>query len=400
MNTKTDSPEKKRLKLSSNITIEILPPEMLKKVLSYLNPKSLKICLQTCAFWRKMILNSQSLKESKSLPLFLEKKEKLSNFYSYHFSGMDQTTLLLMGMGIAQVFGFRDESFLKPFQKFEYGKYKEISCTFCIKVVDESSIMACQRETFYSKTMLCYLFTNKKWSFHSSFKTEFHGSTCMIPMPNGIYIFKGKEQNAYFLPRGSYIWKKGPELPKPYEEFWTSIESGHKISEEEFVLLGYDESSNPNDMRIYRYHIMKKLWIFVAFSQLTFTFGMLSTLGNSCPTSCHFWNGKFIICGQKDGVRMTEFINLSTGESKLCGGLRIPRYNKFKLAVAHVNRKSRLIAFGGHQHRNQDIRSDVITEVEVWNDHTLNWEISNLRLKPFSKIFLEPFSIPSIMLCP
>ena len=74
MNTKTDSPEKKRLKLSSNITIEILPPEMLKKVLSYLNPKSLKICLQTCAFWRKMILNSQSLKQSKSLPLFLEKK--------------------------------------------------------------------------------------------------------------------------------------------------------------------------------------------------------------------------------------------------------------------------------------------------------------------------------------
>ena len=166
------------------------------------------------------------------------------------------------------------------------------------------------------------------------------------------------------------------------------------------MLLGYDTSSNPNKMRIYRYNITKDLWIFVAFSQLTFTFGMHLVGNNSCPTSCQFFNGAFIICGQKDGVRMTEFINLSTGESKLCGGLRIPRYNKFKLAVAHVNRKSRLIAFGGHQHRNQDIRSDVITEVEVWNSHTLNWEISNLRLKPFSKIFLEPFSIPSIMLCP
>ena len=201
---------------------------------------------------------------------------------------MDQTTLLLMGMGLSQVFGFRDKSFLKSFQRFEYGKYKKISCTFCIKVVDDSSIMACEREALHSKIMLCYLYTNKKWSFHSSFKTEFHGSTCMIPMPNGVYIFKGKEQNAYFLPRGSYIWKKGPELPKPYEEFWTSIESGQKISEEEFVLLGCDTSSDPNDMRIYRYNIMKKLWIFVAFSQLTFTFGMHLVGNNSCPTSCHF----------------------------------------------------------------------------------------------------------------
>ena len=65
MNTKTYSPEKKRLKLSSYSATEILPPEMWKKVLSYLNPKCLKVCLQTCAFWRKMILNSQSLKQSK-----------------------------------------------------------------------------------------------------------------------------------------------------------------------------------------------------------------------------------------------------------------------------------------------------------------------------------------------
>ena len=325
---------------------------------------------------------------------------------------MDQTTLLIMGLGptqtVQQVFGFKDESFLKSFQSFEFEAFKKIDSAFCIKAVDQNSIMACRSKGFTSKITQCYLFTNRKWYFHSTFKTLFNSSTCMIPMPNGVYIFKGKEQNAYFLPKGSKTWEAGPELPKPCEEFWTSIESGHKISEEEFVLLGYDESSSPKDMRIYRYHIVKKLWIFVAFSQLTFTFGMPFTPGG--PTSCHFWNGKFIICAQKDGVRMTEIIDLSTGESNLSGGLQIPRYNKFKMTVAHVNRKPRLIAFGGHKHQNSAsnqvnffltlFRSDVVSEVEVWNDITLNWEISNLRLNASTKIFFEPVSIPSLMLCP
>ena len=34
-------------------------------VLSYLDPKCLKVCSQTCACWRKLIFNTKSLNESK-----------------------------------------------------------------------------------------------------------------------------------------------------------------------------------------------------------------------------------------------------------------------------------------------------------------------------------------------
>ena len=68
---------------------------------------------------------------------------------------MDQTTLLIMGLGptqtVQQVFGFKDESFLKSFQSFEFEAFKKIDSAFCIKAVDQNSIMACRSKGFTSK---------------------------------------------------------------------------------------------------------------------------------------------------------------------------------------------------------------------------------------------------------
>ena len=250
----------------------------------------------------------------------------------------------------------------------------------------------------------CFLLEKEKWVYHSTL-SKARCSAIAITMPDGIYVFGGcgiHSTTSEFLPNGSKIWEKGPEIPDP--GLWDAC--GIKVSDEELLIIGgHPCRFQPAMSRILKYNIMTKAWTIL--DDLN--------IGRESHT-CALLGDKVIVCGGTNFdypgggyLASTEVISISGKHPpRKVGDLNNPRC-KHGMALTRINDEVKLIAFGGHLRdwtkwasMNKEDWNDSATyldSIEIWNDQNETWEVSDLKLKE-KKFEFGFLSVPSILLCP
>ena len=250
----------------------------------------------------------------------------------------------------------------------------------------------------------CFILEKENWVHHSTL-SKARCSAIAITMPDGIYVFGGCGVNSTtseFLPNGSKVWEQGPEIPEP--GLWDT--SGIKVSDEELLIIGGQACLfQPALSRIMKYNIVTKAWTIL--DDLN--------LGRESH-ACAILGDKVIVCGgmnfdyQGGGyLSSTEVISISGKHlPRKVGDLNNPRC-KHGMAITRIDDEIKLIAFGGHLRdwtkwaslKKQDWNESAtyLDSIEVWNDVTETWEISDLKLKE-KKFEFGFLSVPSILLCP
>ena len=204
----------------------------------------------------------------------------------------------------------------------------------------------------------CYKLVNDKWQKQTPL-TQPRMFAVGITMADGIYVFGGKDSplTSDFLPNGQSEWQAGPAIPEP------GIKYGHgvAISPTELLLVGGMETMK----KILKYNIESRTWT-----------DMGSLLQGRHTHKCFFHGGNIVVTGGYGGgyLKSTEIVNVSDGTSRKVGDLNVARDNH-GMGVACINRKSKLIVFGGY---NQDDK--YLDSIEEWDEENETWTISTKKL--------------------
>ena len=228
----------------------------------------------------------------------------------------------------------------------------------------------------------CFVLENSDWNYHSSMKYNRRGAV-VIQMPNGIYVFGGKENpiSFEFLPIGAKTWQiyyPNFMMDKPQRMIETEktgfyFADGHKINEELLVIIKYN-------MIVIVNVIAKKLIQFKL------------QIGRH-RTSSIILNNMLIISGgccriTKKSLHLTEIVDLQlclkalaeggtkdfSNITRIVGSLNVAR-SGFGMAMINMGSRLKLIAFGGSSDQLGHLDS-----VEVWDETTETWKMSNMKL--------------------
>ena len=96
------------------------------------------------------------------------------------------------------------------------------------------------KELLFCDGKICQIFQNSKWIVHSELIEERFFGPAMVTLANGIYVFGGNQNSknchltSEFLPNGSKVWVKGPNIPEPGFQEGSAV----VISDTEVVLTG------------------------------------------------------------------------------------------------------------------------------------------------------------------
>ena len=192
-------------------------------------------------------------------------------------------------------------------------------------------------------------------------------------MPNGIYVFGGSKFSkqpflngpiiSKFLENGSNVWTNGPNFPHELyvhiERYYTSFEisAGHRISNEEFILI--------LNRYVLKYNINRKNW--------SYLFRLKHTRRQSCSFVCN--NLLFIAGGYEvpsgNILDSTEIVHLKLGHYWY-KKLNIPRVD-FKIGIFNVENGLQIVAYGGKYETSS--RSQFI---EIWHWRKMQWKLYKL----------------------
>ena len=179
-----------------------------------------------------------------------------------------------------------------------------------------------------------------------------------------------------FLPNGSTVWVKGPNIPEPGFEEGSAV----VISATEVVLTGGSNHGNGRTMMKYNtntqeWKILPELKVARAKHCAIFHNGTIILTGG------HWYNHNDGMNDPRNIMDSTEIYHLDKECSEMGGNLKIRRQN-FGLGIIKKNNSSKLIAFGGRSASHApDVRNCLLSSVEEWNDKEKKWEVSHLKLK-------------------
>ena len=216
----------------------------------------------------------------------------------------------------------------------------------------------------------CFVLENSNWNYHSSMKYNRHGAA-VIQMPNGIYVFGGKEDptSCEFLPNGSKTWlicypnfmMDAPQPPRMIETQTTGFHfaDGHKINDEVLIVIKYN-----------------LLLIINCFTQKHGHFKL--QVGRDQASSIVV-NDMLIISGgfcrkTKRTLNITEIVDFTTFQTRIVGNLNVARAG-FGMTLIIIGSKLEVVAFGGHSEKLGPLDS-----VEVWDENTETWKMSKMKL--------------------
>ena len=231
---------------------------------------------------------------------------------------------------------------------------------------------------FYQK---CLVLKHCAWVLHSTLNKEREYSAS-VTMPDGVYLFGGFQSptTSEFLPTGSSTWQNGPSIPYPGLINGCAV----KKSDFEIILIG--------SKKIIQLNTKTNDWT---------PLGELQE--ERYYQRCVVIDGKIMVTGGRKPATYevsssTEVISLhNPTKSKLIGQLTIGR-TSHGMAVAHVNGKPILLAFGGAYRENDEWKYH--KSIEHWNPETKTWTISNdLKLNEPKSSF-GFLSVPTHLLCP
>ena len=245
------------------------------------------------------------------------------------------------------------------------------------------------------KSEKCFILTAKGWKYFIRFQRN---------MQNGIFI---EMPDDYYMLGGSYCPTLNCYLPKNWKNLgcWScwmltnpfprsmnkctckdvdeckmqdirrygaqihwgihfNASGGHKISDEEFIIVKIRD--------VLKFNIKNQKWI-----------KWYELKEERIEGQSIILDGKLIVTGgcnfiTRDLVKSTEIMDLSTGKSWFGGDLNVGRVG-FGMAFLYLEGKRRILVFGG---KSAEFENPVLFDsIEIWNDETNQWDMSNMKLK-------------------
>ena len=172
-----------------------------------------------------------------------------------------------------------------------------------------------------------------------------------------------------FLPNGSTVWEKGPNIPEPGFQVGSAV----VISDTEVVLTG---GIGCGGKRIMKYNTITNEWQNLKDLRVARRFH-----------SAIFFNGKIILTGgyryvpgdwktvPSTVLDLTEIYDIEKECSEMAGNLNIKRQDH-GIGIIKKNGKSTVIAYGGISSDGESLSS-----IEEWNDKEKKWVVSQLTTK-------------------
>ena len=269
-----------------------------------------------------------------------------------------------------------------PIDNLPYG----ISLQPQVILTNDSKILICGGSNENQQNCLVLL-QNRTWVFHSQLiKIRYDAGA--VAMNDRVYMLGGSKSptTSEFLPTGKTKWQNGPNIPAPGFDYGCVV----KKSDFEIILIGGSKLQKKS--KIFLLDTNKSSWK---------TLGELreARFGHACAVI----NGKIVVSGGKifgyEHLTSTELISLyDPSESKLIGHL-----NEFRayhgLAVAHINSKLTLLAFGGEKYKNNG-EFKYPQSIEQWIPGEGKWSILNGLKLSYKRYGFGYRSMPTRILCP
>ena len=221
-----------------------------------------------------------------------------------------------------------------------------------------------------------------------------------ICMPNGIYVFGGKEitsegtslsgidclTSSEFLANGSLEWQTGPKLPTGAE--FMDGGDGVAISETELVLMGgfvtthkeYHEDGKDN-RTYYDGYESNQIWKFNTITEEWHLIGNLKIARINHKAA--YLNGKVIVSGgvsfqNLEAINSTEIFDPhhDNVEPNIVGDLNVSRY-RHGIGTILENGTPKIIVFGGFGGENNP---ECLDSIEKWDPDKKEWKLLQQKL--------------------
>ena len=216
----------------------------------------------------------------------------------------------------------------------------------------------------------CFVLENSDWNYHSSMKYNRQGAA-VIGMPNGIYVFGGKEAPTSweFLPNGSKTWLIF------YPSFMMYAPQPPRLMETELTGFHFADGFKVNDQML----VIIKYNLVLVFNVVTKGLAHFKLQVGRDRASSICVNNMLIISGgccrkTKRTLNSTEVMDGTTFQTRIVGNLNVARAG-FGMALINIGSKLKVVAFGGSSDKLGPLDS-----VEVWDETTETWKMSNMKL--------------------
>ena len=347
-------------------TKSILPPEILLQIFKYLEIQDLlniKLVSKSSRLLAKEVIETSNVL---SVKIFRAMRDSIIMCAGYDVDkiGNHKTTFDTIGSAKLKI---------PPVKEHPKGPlYRPVSLL----------IYNNQHELMYhAEGKYWYVLKDRNWVFHS--QVEGGSNSCVIVMPNGIYMFCGKTSN--FLPNGSHKWQQGPSVPGGHHIF--SYTPGLPISQNEIVFVGAATPSTNHDYpflpseRVLKLNIDTNDWTVVAKLQIgrDREEALMATLFNDKIIVCggYMWHEERFI-KTSEVIELKDLQNIPFGEyvkdekfkssipmTRRAGEYRYNRTYHFSMGMGVIrkNGQPKLILF------------DSKNRFEEWNDDREIWQV-------------------------
>ena len=226
---------------------------------------------------------------------------------------------------------------------------------------------------------ICLKLVNGEWISYAKLLEIRHNGHVAVSMADRTFMFGGYYDinTSEVLEHGSEIWKKGPTIPG------TGIYSGCgiAISKDELLLIG----GNSSPERIIKYNTISNTWNDETSFKIYRTYHMCA----------YFKNQIFITGGCCWQIGKTVDILTPNSMTLVKGNeLNIGRWGH-GIGLIHNQGRLTLAVFGGVGHDGDNLDS-----VEIYDEVTKTWKLSNTLKLSEKKAFFGFLSVPSHLICP
>ena len=344
----------------------VLPPEILKKILEWLDIKNLINARLTCKRWKLIIDNCNIMEEALS-------KISMSN-YSKDFAG-SKSYILHEFLSFSEkihcivIAGGYDECSVKvltgDFGTKQLSNWPEERISQSSMVLHNGTILLCGGSE--KNLTKCLQLDHGTWKEHSTLNKErrIHSA---VTTQTVTFVFLRKTYE--YLPNDSSTWLKGKtNIPGG---FWAGCAIAVK-SDQEIWLIGGDTSVK----RILSFNV--KDHTFQVLFDTTQELPSQLNVGRTNHRSSFIPNTNIIMItgGYKGGgeyLVSTETLDTEDGSVTMASSMNFEKFG-YGIGVVTINDKEILAVFGGST---DGRRTD---SVEVYNTQTGEWENTNIRLK-------------------
>ena len=348
---------------------QVLPIEMLKKILEKLDFRSLCLAKHTCRHW-KGIINGFKLKEiasSEYLNICTFCKKRVP--YNHIFPILGRITCTIVVGGYNREYDANAADILTgDFKSIQLPKLPTNIIGLSM-AMQNGSILLCGGNRNEKK---CLKLEDRTWTLHSILnKKRIYHST--VTTQKATFLFGGEESRTTFeyLPKDSSKWLMGKtRIPGGFE-------SGSAIalkSEQEILLFGC-QGGNFGRKRILKFNVNDHTFQELP-SQLR-----IGRQGHRCayiPNS----NKIMITGGYSYGyLDSAEILDTEDGSVTKASPMNTKRHTH-GMDIVSINGEDRLAVYGGNRswHTSLDC-------VEVYNTTTGKWEYTDIKLKITNAFF-------------